>query len=75
MINRILKALFTFALLIGMAVFAMAQSNDDQKKPPPKKDPPKIKIPPKRPPPKEDRPKPKRPPSGSEEIQYFVRED
>lgn len=58
---KVLKQiLFTFALLVGIAITVSAQSGDKPKKPPPPKPPPPVvKVPEdKKPPPREDRKKP-----------------
>jgi len=58
---KVLKqTLVTFALLIGIAITASAQSgNTEPKKPPPKPPPPVVKVPDKPPPkPKDDKKKP-----------------
>lgn len=46
-------------MVIGIAVTALAQSNEQPKKPPPKDPPPKVVVPPdkKPPPPRDDKPK------------------
>jgi hypothetical protein len=58
---KVLKQiLFTFALLIGIAITASAQSGNTQpKKPPPKPPPPVVKVPEdKKPPPRDGKKKP-----------------
>lgn len=56
------KILFTFAMVIGLSLAAMAQSHDDTKKPtPPKQDPPVVTPQPKNPPPRNDPRPPKKP--------------
>lgn len=58
---KVLKQiLFTFALLIGIAITGSAQSGNTQpKKPPPKPPPPVVKVPDeKKPPPRDDKKKP-----------------
>jgi hypothetical protein len=60
-VMKVLKQiLFTFALLIGIAITASAQSGNNQpKKPPPKPPPPVVKVPDeKKPPPRDDKKKP-----------------